>query len=138
MDAGIRLELDKLLQGNCSSMGFRIECQRAVQNLLERRMFESALKFASLADLPADVIFVTQLAAQFDSERHLPEHGTIRYRLSFWSRCDQLLATHHVQAEIASDFFQDSLQKSASDWESYRIVFYALQWLKYVPENCSI
>ena len=40
----------------------------------------SALKLAHLGGLPADTIFVTQLASQLKSQSHLAETQTLRYR----------------------------------------------------------
>ena len=123
----VALDLQHLLRAE-DTLPFRDECQRAVELLLERRHFESALKFASLANLPADAIFVTQLAAQFESER--PEG--LRPRLFFWTKCDHLLTIHRVQPSVASTFFQDCLNKSDSHSESLHIVGHAIDWIKRV------
>ena len=102
------MELPKLL-GDRNS--FRSECQRGVELLVNRKEFDSALQLASLADLPSDSVFVTQMKAQFErdclpQEAHSDPSELLSIRTAFWSQCHQLLTRHRILPDIACQFYQ--------------------------------
>jgi len=107
-ECGIELDLPELLsERNC----FRSQCQHGLELLVSRKEFDSALQLASLADLPSDSVFVTQLKAQFENDC-LPADASddpvklLGIRTAFWNHCHQLLTKHRVLPDIACQFYQ--------------------------------
>ena len=115
------------MQGNLMA-----ECQKAIQILLQKQLFDVALKLAKLADLPADLIFVTQLATQLDTQSDLPVAQTLSFRTAFWKKCSSLLKTHRVRPDVASRFFRESLTRTLCHLESHLVAGYALDWIRLV------
>jgi len=123
----IELDVSNLMQGNLMA-----ECQKAIQILLQKQLFDVALKLAKLADLPADLIFVTQLATQLDTQSDLPVAQTLSFRTAFWKKCSSLLKAHRVRPDVASRFFRESLTRTLCHLESHLVAGYALDWIRLV------
>ena len=123
----MELQVAQLL-GDPSAL--RSECQRLVDVLLARNEFDWALRLASLASLPCDSIFITQLDWQFHRLRAADPAELATIRADFWAASDQLLSRQRVRADSACRFYQDALCKTRSHWESFTVLSYALRWMK--------
>nr|CAI5834397.1 unnamed protein product [Callosobruchus analis] len=95
-----------------------IDC---ISMLLDRELFEHALRVAEIEGLPKDLIIVRQWHYNYQCLRNNP---------TFWTDADSQFSEHNITADCVVEFYLEYLDKSMDNAERYQILKLAHCWAK--------
>ena len=62
VDAGADIDILALVPGIADIVNSKIETERAINKLLELKLFDKAREFAELLDFPKDITFISEVS----------------------------------------------------------------------------
>lgn len=65
VDAGADIDILALVSGIADIVNSKIETERAINKLLEMKLFDEARKFAELLNFPKDITFIAEVSYCF-------------------------------------------------------------------------
>ncbi|XP_041442860.1 spatacsin isoform X2 [Xenopus laevis] len=88
-----------------SPEALRVECQRLIQMLLDKKIFSLAQRVAQLAELPTDSIVIEEVLQDQCLLKELGQWEIAQSRAQYWRKCHQVFSATELSPAAASDFF---------------------------------